>query len=86
MDSGAQGQISAVSLILILSVHSGGIVMKLLKDHAFFMGLAVIGVFLPVHTNASGPASAPEPVSLALLAVGAAGLGAAAWIHRHKDK
>ena len=28
----------------------------------------------------------PEPVSLALLAVGAAGVGAAAWIRRRKDE
>jgi hypothetical protein len=43
-------------------------------------------VLLPFDVNASGSIPAPEPVSLTLLAVGAAGLGAAAWIHRHKDK
>ena len=60
--------------------------MKLLQDSAFRMGLVVTGVFLPFDANASGSIPAPEPVSLTLLAVGAAGLGAAAWIHRHKDK
>ena len=60
--------------------------MKLLKSPAFFMGLLVIGVLSPFQANATGPVGVPEPVSLALFAVGAAGAGAAAWIRRRKDK
>ena len=59
---------------------------KLLQERAFRIGLVVTGVLAPFDANASGSIPAPEPVSLTLLAVGAAGLGAAAWIHRHKDK
>ena len=58
--------------------------MKLLQERAFRIGLVVTGVFLPFEANASGSIPAPEPVSLTLLVVGAAGLGAAAWIHRNK--
>jgi PEP-CTERM motif len=60
--------------------------MKLLKSPAFLMGLLVTGVILPFQANASGPVGVPEPVSLVLLAVGAAGVGAAAWIRRRKDE
>jgi hypothetical protein len=61
--------------------------MKLLKSPAFIMGLLVTGALLPFQANATtGPVGVPEPVSLALLAAGAAGAGAAAWIRRRKDK
>jgi hypothetical protein len=61
--------------------------MKFYQDHVFFIGLLVTGVFLPLHANATTPgANVPEPLSLSLLAVGAAGLGAAALIRRRKDK
>ena len=60
--------------------------MKLLKSPAFLMSLFVTGILLPFQAHASVDVSVPEPVSMALLAVGAAGLGAAAWIRRHKDK
>jgi hypothetical protein len=73
-------------LTLIQHFHRGGIVMKLLKSPAFLMGLLVTGVILPFQANASGPVGVPEPVSLVLLAVGAAGVGAAAWIRRRKDE
>jgi hypothetical protein len=53
--------------------------MKLLKSSAFLMGLLVTGVLLPFQANATGSVGVPEPVSLALLAAGAAGVGAAAW-------
>ena len=61
--------------------------MKLLKSPAFLMGLLVTGVLLPFQAHATAsPIGVPEPVSLALLATGAAGVGAAAWIRHRKDK
>lgn len=60
--------------------------MKLLKNPSFFIGLVGTALFLPGQAQASVDVSVPEPVSMALLAVGAAGLGAAAWIRRRKDK
>jgi hypothetical protein len=62
--------------------------MKLLKDCAFLLiGLVLTTVLLPLQAYATTPPNGvPEPVSLALLAVGAAGVGAAAWIRRRKDK
>ena len=62
--------------------------MKLLKDCALLLlGLVLTTVLLPLQAYATTPPNGvPEPVSLALLAVGAAGVGAAAWIRRRKDK
>ena len=60
--------------------------MKLLKSTAFLIGLLLAGVLLPFQANASAPVGVPEPVTLALLAAGAARVGAAAWIRRRKDK
>ena len=61
--------------------------MTFYQNRIFFFAFLVIGVFLPLHANATVPnGSVPEPVSLALLAVGAAGVGAAALIRRRKDK
>ena len=60
--------------------------MKLLKNPSFLIGLVGTAFFLPGQAHASVDVSVPEPVSMALLAVGAAGLGAAAWIRRRKDK
>ena len=62
--------------------------MKLLKDCAFVLiGLVLTTGLLPLQAYATTPPNGvPEPVSLALLAVGAAGVGAAAWISRRKDK
>ena len=62
--------------------------MKLFQDCGFLLiGLVLTGVLLPLQAYATTPPNGdPEPVSLALLAVGAAGVGAAAWIRRRKDK
>ena len=61
--------------------------MKLLRDSACVLGLVATGVLLPLQAYATQvPVGVPEPVSLALLAAGAAGVGAAAWIRRRKDK
>lgn len=51
-----------------------------------FALLTVISLLVPTHSFASGPASAPEPLSLALLAGGFAGLGAAEFIRRRRGK
>jgi len=48
--------------------------------------LVVTGILLPMHANASEPPSVPEPLSLALLATGLAGLGAAEIIRRRRGK
>ena len=62
--------------------------MKLFQDCGFLLiGLVLTGVLLPLQAYATTPPNGvPEPVSLALLAVGAAGVGAAAWIRRRKAK
>ena len=61
--------------------------MKLPTGSAFVITMIATAVLLPLQANATVPnGSVPEPMSLALLAVGAAGVGAAAWIRRRKDK
>ena len=47
---------------------------------------AITVLLLPIQANASVIQTVPEPLSLALLATGIAGLGAAELLRRRKDK
>ena len=46
----------------------------------------VTAVILPIQANATNGATVPEPLSLALLATGVAGLGTAEVIRRRRKK
>lgn len=61
--------------------------MSRFQDRAVMLTLAVVGTVLPVEAQASlVPTVVPEPATIAMLATGLAGLGAAEFIRRRKKK
>ena len=60
--------------------------MRFLPDSVFLIAVVTTGILLPMQAYASPVPSVPEPVSLALVATGIAGLGAAEFIRRRRRK